>query len=480
MAPSEGAVPPPDADAATVALPAPPPRVLPVVAPSAVGPALAATRVAPATAPDPARVLAPAAGVVTPRGPVTPADPVAASGSGGSVQGSAPASAPPAATPPVGAPGQVAGADPISASPRADSDAALPSGHHSLGASRRLGLGAPLAGRPSVQRVAAGPDLPLVRAGRAPVPAAAAPAQAPPVRRAAAAATTLPVLRVASDAGRPAVSDGPGHDRSGRQTTGAPAGSVPRRPGRTSTSTPGRPRGPRRIPIDRWSATRSAGSSRASWTDADVEAGSDPVGPGVGAPGEVPVPAGTLSPVTDGAGPRSSAAPAAAPVSVSRSAIQPAPNHPSAPAPTASAARAAPLVVGALPARQRPVPIRPPGPAGRPGLRDGSQSAERAAGSAHVTTAAPATHAGARLVRGRRTGVRHAGRASRLPPAGCPSTAARPSRSPSRSPASPTPAVLLRRPPGVLGLERRAGGFAARTPAGGPAPSSSGPSRSTR
>jgi hypothetical protein len=122
---------------------------------------------------------------------------------------------------------------------------------------------------------------------------------------------------------------------------------------------------------------------------ADVEAGSDPVGPGVGAPGELPVPAGTPSPVTGGAGPRSSAAPAAAPVSVSRSTIQPAPNHQPAPTPMASVVRAAPLVVarslrGGDPFRSGV------GPAGVPGYAT-ARVGGGPAGSDLETTAAPAT-----------------------------------------------------------------------------------------
>jgi hypothetical protein len=411
---TEGAVPPTGADAATVALPAPAPRVLPVVAPSAVRPALAATRVAPATAPDPTRVTAPAAGPVTHLGPVTqpgpmtPAGPVAASGSGGSAQWSA-ASAPPSATPPDAPPGQVVGAEPVSAPQRVDGGATALSGHHSLGASRRLGLGAPLAGRTSVQRIAAGPDLPLVRAGRAPVPAAIAPAPASPVRRVAAATTTtLPVLRVASDASRRAVSGGPGDGRRGRQATGAwPAPPLDARPHVDIDAGPA----PRTAPDPERPLVGDTGRRVVSSfvEGADVDAGSDPVGPGLGAPGELPVPAGTASPVTGGAGPRSSdtpvAAPAAAPVAVSRGTIQPAPNHQPTPTPTVSVGRATPLVVAR--SLRSSDPFRSgAGPAGVPGHAMARLGGGHA-GSDHVTTTAPATHGapGSPAAGGRRSGM---------------------------------------------------------------------------
>jgi hypothetical protein len=91
----------------------------------------------------------------------------------------------------------------------------------SLGASRRLGLGAPLAGRPSVQRTASGAELPLTRSARA-VASPDPSSELPPPRRAAAAARPLPELRVASDTGGPA---------SAPATDAGPAGGAPVAPG---------------------------------------------------------------------------------------------------------------------------------------------------------------------------------------------------------------------------------------------------------
>jgi hypothetical protein len=91
----------------------------------------------------------------------------------------------------------------------------------SLGESRRLGLGAPLAARPNVQRVAAGPDLPVARTGRS-VAAPIAPAAAPPPSPAAAAEAALPVLRVLPEDRGSATPLGPEVAPSRDATTSAP------------------------------------------------------------------------------------------------------------------------------------------------------------------------------------------------------------------------------------------------------------------
>jgi len=168
------------ADTGTPDLPATPPRVLPAVAPSATAPALAATRVGASTAPEAARAVAPATGAAAP------------TAAGSPVQWSAASAAPPVAPPPVAAP--PVAAPPVAPSrapdaildaagpiPAADAHAAQPAQPRSLGESRRLGLGAPLAGRPSVQRAAAGPNLPLARAGRTPAHPTSPVAAPPPL-----------------------------------------------------------------------------------------------------------------------------------------------------------------------------------------------------------------------------------------------------------------------------------------------------------
>ena len=235
------APPPARTEGGSADLPAPPPRVLPIVAPSGATPALAATRVAAATAPEAARAVAPVSGA----GSSTIAAAPAVAGS--PVKRSAASPTQPPATPPgAGAAGPEASPDAAASAPSAEAMAAPPTQHRSLGASRRLGLGAPLAGRPSVQRDPAGPDLPLARAGRrADPPTSPVTASLPPApRRAAATETALPVLRVAAESGLPATLPEPGAQRS-EDVPAAPAAAidgdaqVDRRPCR-----PGGPAGP--------------------------------------------------------------------------------------------------------------------------------------------------------------------------------------------------------------------------------------------
>ena len=225
-------------------LPATPPRALPAVAPSATAPALAATRVGASTAPEAARAVAPATGAAAP------------TAAGSPVQWSAASAPPPVAPPPVApppvAPPPVASSrapdailDAAGPIPAADAHAAQPAQPRSLGESRRLGLGAPLAGRPSAQRAAAGPNLPLARAGRTPAPPTAPVPSPPPTRRAAAAEAALPVLRIASASGRPATPPEPGAARSGDEAAGMP----PAAP--AGADTDGGPAGPATVPVQR-------------------------------------------------------------------------------------------------------------------------------------------------------------------------------------------------------------------------------------
>ncbi len=218
---------------------APPLRVLPVVAPSATSAALAATRVGAATAPDAVRAFAPVSG--TAEAPAV----------GSSVQRSV--ASPPRESaveqPPLPPVGSASGRDvpavaathaasdgvpdgsheAAPAVPGTDTPAARPAQPRTLGESRRLGLGAPLAARPGVQRVAAGPDLPLARAGRTVAPPASPPSTPPRPRGAAAAEAALPVLRVASEGARSALPSAPtpshpagtGHDAASAATARA-------------------------------------------------------------------------------------------------------------------------------------------------------------------------------------------------------------------------------------------------------------------
>ena len=195
------APPPGRAEGGSADPPAPPPRVLPIVAPSGATPALTATRVAAATAPEAARAVAPVSGAASSTIAAAPA----VAGSPVKRSASSPTQLP--ATPPgAGAVGPEASPGAAASAPGAEAMAAPPTQHRSLGASRRLGLGAPLASRPSVQRDPDGPDLPLARAGRrAAPPASPVTASLPPApRRAAATQTALPVLRVAAESGAPA------------------------------------------------------------------------------------------------------------------------------------------------------------------------------------------------------------------------------------------------------------------------------------
>ena len=205
-------------------LPAPLIRELPVAGTSA--PALAATRVAAPTAPEPARPHArptaqrAMAGTAEPAemGPGGPtATAAAGAGPGGSASGGAPA-----------APGA------LPAGP-AEGDAPAVQ-RRTLGESRRLGLGAPLARRPEPRAAQIAPALPLARStgpGAAPGRvASAAPAPLPVLRLATAPPTAPPTAPAAASA--PTATDaplsageGPGGEAGTAAGTGEGAGTTP-------------------------------------------------------------------------------------------------------------------------------------------------------------------------------------------------------------------------------------------------------------
>ncbi len=176
----------PAAGGSTPELPILVPRTLPVAQPATATPALAATRVADATAPAPVLAVARAVAAGAPsgsRGPLSGATSVAAAG---------PASGP--------APGESVAATPP-ASAGADDPVRPAMSRRTLGESRRLGLGAPLTGRPPSAAIEPGrADLPVARlprstdsSGWTPASARIAPATPP----AAAAPAPLPRLVVA-------------------------------------------------------------------------------------------------------------------------------------------------------------------------------------------------------------------------------------------------------------------------------------------
>jgi hypothetical protein len=165
-----------------------PPRALPLVSSGAASAAFAATRVASSSAPEPVRALAPAgpsvqrspAPVSDAMRPGTPSDASPA----GLDAGDRPADRPAAPSAAELVIGSAAEAAPQPAVQR-----------RTLGESRRLGLGAPLASRPAhLVGAASGLSLPLARAAMPMAPATAT-TVAPPPRAATAAPAALPVLR---------------------------------------------------------------------------------------------------------------------------------------------------------------------------------------------------------------------------------------------------------------------------------------------
>ena len=229
-----------------------PPRALPLVSTGAASAAFAATRVAPSSAPEPVRAQAPA-GPAVQRSPAPDGDAV-----------------------PPGAPSD-AGPVGLEAGGRHDDRLAAPSAtelasataeratpqpavqRRTLGESRRLGLGAPLASRPAhLAAAASSVSLPLARAA---LPAASATATtvAPPPRAATAAPAALPVLRpidatpsVASTRSDAPPAADPGLDAAGDPGAGSPV--VP--------SVPGGPVGGTLVPLQR-SADRPLASDPA-------------------------------------------------------------------------------------------------------------------------------------------------------------------------------------------------------------------------
>ncbi len=161
-------------------------RTLPVAQPPTSTPALAATRVADETAPAPmravARAVAPGALSRSEGAPSAPPSTAAPDAASGSTPGESVSATPPAAAGP-------------------DDPARPVVSRRTLGESRRLGLGAPLPGRPPSAAIEPGrADLPVARMprstdspGRGPASAAIAPALPP----AAAAPVSLPRLVVA-------------------------------------------------------------------------------------------------------------------------------------------------------------------------------------------------------------------------------------------------------------------------------------------
>jgi len=415
--PDGGAMPLPVADVGSADLPAAPPRVLPVVAPSATAPALAATRVAPATAPEAARAVAPAAGAAAPTAAGSPVQRSAASAAppvAPPTLATPTLATPPSAPPPV-APSVVPDAilDAAGPTPAADAHAARPAQPRSLGESRRLGLGAPLAGRPSVQRAAAGPNLPLARAGRTPAPPASPIAAPPPTRRAAAAEAALPVLRIASASGRPATPREPGAARPGDEAGGMPP-AVP-----AGAGTDGGSAGPATLPVQRsvelplvGDAGRRAAMPSSGGADAEP-AGAVPgeglsLAVGSGIDGAVVAPGGAPAgdPIAGSRPHPDSAAAAAATGPLAAGDVGAAPPSQPTVAPAVPSARSVPLVVarslrGAAPMRSGAgVPAAPsPTTAGRattpagaapgPGHVAGAPAATRAPGAPSSGSAAP-------------------------------------------------------------------------------------------
>lgn len=168
-------------------------RTLPVARLATGSPAIAATRVADATAPAPVLALARA---VVPGADATPASagPAADAAIASDATDAAPDPRP-----------DVAAAVPAALSRAEDPGHPVPGqpvvARRTLGESRRLGLGAPLAGRPpSAARETGRPDLPVARRARAadaPLPTPANVPAAPAVEPAAAASAPLPRLVVA-------------------------------------------------------------------------------------------------------------------------------------------------------------------------------------------------------------------------------------------------------------------------------------------
>ncbi len=183
--PAPEALQPPSLEPAGSLLPDVAPRVLPVVAAEAVTPALGATAVAASSAPPLVRPLAPLVGTLVPAAPSQ----VQPGGEGAGVGGEPAAAAAPAAPtlPP----------------------AAVPLARRTLGESRRLGLGPPLASRPSMLRLSEEARETATAASSAAVrgaPMAAAPVPLPPARAAEAA---LPALTLARAVAGPAAASAP-------------------------------------------------------------------------------------------------------------------------------------------------------------------------------------------------------------------------------------------------------------------------------
>ncbi len=191
--------------AALVLPPAAPPRTLPAV--DGAGVALDATHVAPASSPEPVRAVAPAMGADAAASPAVEA---AAASVAPGVTDDASAFVAPAATP-VSPP--TATADDAATDDGAEAAHPSPApGRRTLGESRRLGLGAPLTSRPTLQRVLEdGHSLPLAGSSpssRGQATTAPQPSPTAPVIPAAGAAAPLPVLRLAAGpapAGDPAI-----------------------------------------------------------------------------------------------------------------------------------------------------------------------------------------------------------------------------------------------------------------------------------
>lgn len=266
-------------------------RVLPVARLATGTPAMAATRVADATAPMPVQALA---RVVTPGGTrererpgVTETPPTAAI-----VPGATPTAELAAGTWPTGT--DLAPAEPG----RPDGPAQPVVARRTLGESRRLGLGAPLVGPPpSAARESGRPDLPVARRARSsdadspakptvpapPVmpPAAAAPEPLPRLvvaRRSATSATTIATAPASVPWG--GVPEAPEAPDSSAASDGAPEGAPAADADAADGSTPGDAAGPTR-PLVGKSPIGVAGLARG-----DQGAGDDPdtaAAPGVGA-----------------------------------------------------------------------------------------------------------------------------------------------------------------------------------------------------
>ena len=320
-------------------------RTLPVAWPAMSTPALSATRVADATAPAPVLAVARA---VAPGAPFGSAEPLPAASS---VSAAAVGPTPGAAS--GSAPETAAGVPPAPAGP--DDPARPVVSRRTLGASRRLGLGAPLTGRPPSAATEAGrADLSVARLSRATdasgrgLASASTAAAMPPAASAAASLPRLVVARRATNA--------PGFATTAPTQTGAPDPGSEGTPGDAPAPTAsehsardpgvGETAGVTRPLVGGTLIGVSPLARDGSPADADAEGTVEPGGPAfplVGASGSAPVALGAEATAVP-AGPTGSAA-------VQRSHVGPAGGEPARSDRASLATRTAPALAPLVPGR---------------------------------------------------------------------------------------------------------------------------------